>query len=301
LKPHRFALLISVFVYGNAYGNSNPPGGFILPDSLPEVSIRFSTSENLIILPVTINDSVRVNLILDTGSRNLVLFGKRFEKLFSLQPGRRVEFSGLGNGKTCVGKAFYNNKATISGVEGDRVPVIVVPHGKVFNFFDGIDGVIGYELFLKLEIEINFSSHTISFRSAPNSSVIPDHSRIPIELIDSRPVVRSKILTDRDVACETDVVIDTGSSLGLLIKTTDIKSFRYRTSEVPVGYGLAGFVYGYHARIKTLQLKEMFLLDIPAGITSDATDNSASLGMRVLKNYILVINYSKSFISMKRV
>src|SRR5688572_24195031 len=61
---------------------SAPKAGFSLPDNVQEVTFKFRKFKNLILLPVIINDTVVVNLILDTGCRNLLLFGGVFEKLF---------------------------------------------------------------------------------------------------------------------------------------------------------------------------------------------------------------------------
>ena len=78
--------------------------GFHLPDSMTSITFRYKTIKNLIMLPVRINDTLVVNLILDTGTRNIVLFGKRFQKYFTTQPNRPIQFSGLGSGKPVIGK-----------------------------------------------------------------------------------------------------------------------------------------------------------------------------------------------------
>src|SRR5688500_86252 len=103
------------------------PDGFHLPDSIKEMTLRYRSVRNLIVLPVTINDSIRVNLILDTGCRNLVLFGKKFKKLMNLQPGRQIQFSGLGSGRPVAGSISLFNKIAIDQVLGERIAVVVVP------------------------------------------------------------------------------------------------------------------------------------------------------------------------------
>src|SRR5436190_8785141 len=104
-----------------------PASGFYLPDSLFEFTMRYKTVGGLIVLPVVINDSVRVNLILDTGCRNLLLFGKRFEHLF-LTEMKPVQFSGLGSGRPLTGRLSLNNSVSIEAVTGKRIPIIVVPN-----------------------------------------------------------------------------------------------------------------------------------------------------------------------------
>jgi hypothetical protein len=107
IKISLFNLLLLVAILGNKSTLANV--GFSMPDSVREVTFRYKTVQGLILLPVIINDTVKVNLILDTGCRNLVLFGKRFQKLFDIQPGREVKFSGLGAGHPVVGGVSLNN------------------------------------------------------------------------------------------------------------------------------------------------------------------------------------------------
>src|SRR5687768_15698650 len=145
---------------------SESKAGFFLPENVSEVTFRFETVQNLIVLPVTINDTICVNLILDTGCRNLVLFGKKFQKLFSTVQGQPVQFAGLGNGKPVNGKLSLNNKVSIHAVIGEQIPVVVVPQRNLFSAYQNIHGVIGYDILIKFEIELNSQQQLITFRPA---------------------------------------------------------------------------------------------------------------------------------------
>src|SRR5688572_25246721 len=90
-----------LMIFSSSFATRTP--GFYLPDSINEMTIHYRVMKNLIILPVVINDSLEVNLILDTGCRNLVLFDKSFLKLLKLEKGRQVQFSGLGSGAPVYG------------------------------------------------------------------------------------------------------------------------------------------------------------------------------------------------------
>src|SRR5262245_22584582 len=113
--------------------------GFSMPDSLQEVTFKYKTLRNLILLPVIINDTVRVNLILDTGCRNLVLFGTGFNKIFELHPDKEVKFSGLGSGKPVSGRLSLNNKVSIDAMIGEKIPVVIIPDQKLFRSDDKVD------------------------------------------------------------------------------------------------------------------------------------------------------------------
>ena len=171
--------------------------GFSMSDQVQEFTMRYETVDNLIILPVVINNSVHVNLILDTGCRNIILFGKKLHREFETTADRKVEFSGLGNGKPITGNLSLNNTVTMGRVEGVNMPIVIVPHPNLFAGYRHVDGVIGYDIFIKFEVEINASRRLITFRPALSALLSSDFEKVPLQIEDSRPIVRSKLfLTD---------------------------------------------------------------------------------------------------------
>ena len=119
-------------IFNSGHAGRHPAAGFSLPDSVSEMTLRYRTVKDLIVLPVTINDSLQVNLILDTGCRNLILFGKRFRKRLRIHPGKSVEFSGLGSGAAVTGALSIGNKVSINEVLGKQIPVVVVANNNLF-------------------------------------------------------------------------------------------------------------------------------------------------------------------------
>ncbi|HEY9006557.1 aspartyl protease family protein [Ohtaekwangia sp.] len=277
--------------------------GFSLPDHLQEVSMRYKSVDDLILLPVVINDSIKVNLILDTGCRNLVLFGKRFQKLFKLEPDKKVQFSGLGSGRSVNGALSLSNKVAIDAVVGELLPVIVIPEQNLFHSFINVHGVIGYDVFTKFEIEINPKEKQITFRPAATATLNPDYIQVPIRIADSRPLIDCRVVFDKNRTHVCDLMIDTGSTLGLLLKTTDMDSykFKFRPRETVLGRGLNGDIEGYQTNTEVLQLSALEIKNLPTGIIYSPWHNYASIGMNILKNYTLVLNYCKGYAGFKKI
>lgn len=294
--------LIILFACINSFafvpGVPSSRAGFFLPDSIEEVTLRFRRANNLILLPVTINDSLHVNLILDTGCRNVVLFGKRFLKEFEVHPDRRVEFSGLGSGNSISGRISVGNKVAIGAVLGERIPVVVVPNPNLFGSYVGVDGIIGYDIFIKFEIELHNSQQLITFRPAQTAQIPSDYNLIPIRIEDSRPIIQSTLtLMGREESL--DIMIDTGSSLGLLLKTdegTDL--FRNAKTEI-LGRGLNGPIEGVNVRAEGVRLHSFLLRRVPVGVVHSAWAGMPSVGMDVLRDYSLVLNYCKGYAGLK--
>lgn len=280
--------------------SSGPRAGFFLPDSVKEMTLRYRTVNGLILLPVTINDSVHVNLVLDTGCRNLILFGRKFRKLFRIHSPRPVEFSGLGTGAPVTGTLSINNKVRIEQVAGERIPIVVVKDASLFARYTNVDGVIGYEIFLKFEIELNARERRITFRPALNTLVPYGYAKVPLRIVDARPVMESEIFLGKNKSHALELMIDTGSTLGLLLKTTDLSSLLSAHPERVLGFGLNGPISGYSISAERLVLQDFEIKKVPAGIVSSAWHNNASIGMEVLKDYIVVVNYCKAYACFKK-
>jgi hypothetical protein len=298
VKTFLHAILLILFYHSV---HALPVSGFYLPDSVHEMTLRYKTLKNLIVLPVMINDSVRVNLILDTGCRNLVLFGKRFQKMLQLSPGRIVQFSGLGSGKPVNASVSLFNKVSIKQVLGERIPIVVVPNKNVLVGYNGIDGVIGYDIFLKFEIQLNPARQIITFRPAATAVAPSGFTEIPLKIIDSRPVMESNIIVGSEDARDYELMIDTGSAVGLLLKTTTLETFGQEMVEYNIGHGFNGPISGYRTDARRLQVRGLEMQHLPAGIIKSEWHNYASLGMAVLKDYILVLNYCKAYACLKKI
>ena len=298
-SPHFFLAVLFLITFHFA-SLAAKPAGFFLPDSVQEMTLKYRTVKDLIILPVTINDSVEVNLILDTGCRNLILFGRKFEKLLRIDSHRPVVFSGLGNGKPVSGELSLDNKVSMNHVLGEQIPVVIVRSNNLFGNYHNVHGVIGYDIFVKFEVEINARDRMITFRPAMGSSAPYGYTQVPLRVVDARPVMGSHIILDSKTSVALELMIDTGSSLALLLKTTKIGKFGSHRNETVLGIGFNGPVSGYEMVSKKILLEGLEMDRISTGIVSSRWHSNASIGMQVLKDYVVVLNYCKSYICFKR-
>jgi hypothetical protein len=289
------ALLIFYFTAA-AYPNA----GFCLPDSVSEMQLKFRNVRDLIVVPVMINNTVEVNLILDTGCRSLVLFGKKFEKMLNVTD-QEVSFSGLGAGQPVMGHLSLNNHVSIKSIEGKNVALVVVPDRNLFSAYADVHGVIGYDIFIKFEIEINSRAHLLKFRPASSASPPYGYARIPLEIVDSKPVMESQLLFGKSLNQQWPLMIDTGSTLGLLLKTSDLSPFSSFCQETVVGRGFNGLLKGYRTKLKKMILKGLQLQGVAIGVVESTRTNQASIGMNILKDYVVILNYCQSYACFKAV
>ena len=293
---HAAAFVLSLFFFFtphllDAYTDT----GFSLPNDVREVTIHYKTFKNLILLPVTINDTVNVNLILDTGSRNLLLFGKRFEKIFNIEPVRRIKFAGLGNGGPLSGKLALDNKVSIHALLGEKIPVVIVPRNSLFAGRPDVHGIIGYDIFIKFETTIDASNQLITFRPAEEADLPYGYTKIPLRIEDCKPLIHSKVFFSNPEGTAFDLMLDTGSALGLLLRSADTKRFESGTPGKILGRGLCGFVTGSIARAEKLVIDTFEIKALIAGISWSTIHSHGSIGMGVMKDYTIVLNYCKAY------
>lgn len=297
--PRVFIRVLFILVAHQSLG-ALPNAGFSLPQNVQEITFNFESFKNLILLPVTINDTVNVNLILDTGCRNLLLFGKRFEKLFSIEPGHKIRFSGLGEGQPLIGKLSLNNKVSIHALLGEKIPIVIVPGKNLFSGFPKVHGVIGYDIFIKFEIEFNASNRLITFRPAALAEISPEFTKIALRVEDTRPLIQSQIFFSNPDGTHCDLMLDTGSALGLLLKSTGLKKFQEEHPNKILGKGFNGNVRGIERWTEKLILETFEIKALVAGVTWSVLPGYGSVGMDVMKDYTIVLNYCKAYAGFKK-
>ena len=275
------------------------PHGFYLPEPIEQVTIRYTCVNNLIVLPLVINGKIPVNLILDTGTRNIVLFGKRFEKLLQFVPDRKVQFLGMGSGKPVYGKLSIDNQVELTSLIGEKIALVVVPNKNVFVNTPKVDGIIGYDIFQRFEVEIDPRQKLITFRSPASKFVPPGFTQIPMRIENTKPIIDSEFLLESGVNLNTSLMIDTGSQLTFLLKTTNEVLLNSYSPEL-LGFGMSGSIEGIKAMAETINLAGIKFQNRSTGIILSAWHNYGSIGMGVLKEYTLIINYAGAYACLKK-
>ena len=81
---------------------------------------------------------------------------------------------------------------------GDQIPVVIVGENNLFRNYQNVDGVIGYDIFVKFEVEINARYRIITFPPALNGSAPHGYMKVPLHIVDVRPVMASEIFLDKN-------------------------------------------------------------------------------------------------------
>lgn len=260
--------------------------------------MTYRTMDNLIVLPFVVNGTRQVNLVLDTSCRTVILFGKKFGQSLETVPGRTVEFSGMGSGQPARGIVSLGNEVRLGPVRGENIPIVIVSQKRPFQNHMKIDGLIGYDIFTRFEIEIHPYRQEITFRSAFHRCLPDGYEYIPLNMLDQKPMIASTIVFPGETLTSS-VLVDTGSTLGLLLKSPDASRFKHIEEQVILGMGLNGAIEGSSIVAHKLLLNTYEIENISAGITYTPLHDYASVGMGILKNYGIIINFVQSYLGLR--
>jgi len=274
--------------------------GYRFLEGATHTAIKFETYKDLIVIPAKINDTLSVRLILDTGTRSMLLYGKKFEGLRNRDRFKHVKVSGWGSPEGVDAQVSYPNTIQIGHVVGESLGVAVVTSRSLFNDKPQIDGIIGYELFAKFVVEINYKARTIYLFERMPYNHAQGFTSVPLEINMAMPQVESSIVLDKNTTVNLRLLVDTGSSLGLTLFSKD--KYAEFSSEIqrPVGIGLNGIIKGFDLYLKHLFLGSLKVKSIPSYLVNvqehpdDKFTFCGSIGAAFLKKHIVIFDYPSS-------
>lgn len=275
-------------------------GGYHFLEGTSHTTIRFELYRNLIVIPARINDTLNVKLILDTGTRSMLLYGKRFAAMNNLSGNRRLKVSGWGSPEGVDGQVSYPNDVTIGSIEGNQLGIAVVPTRHLFDDKPAIDGIVGYELFVKFVVEINYHTRTIYLFDKLPAGHAEGFTSVPLEINKAMPQVQSTIVLKDRTTVNMRLLVDTGSSLGLTLFSKD--KIKTNPSDVPkpVGIGLNGIIKGVDLYLKHFFLGNLKARSVPSYVVKvdehpdDKFSYCGSVGAAFLKKHIVIFDYPSS-------
>lgn len=290
------AFVLSLLLLISPAAKANP-GGYRFTEGVSHTTIHFTTYQNLILIPAQLNDTLRVTLILDTGTRSLLLYGKKFKKLQRALSHKKVRVTGWGSPNGVEAALSFPNSIAIGDVRGTDLGIAVVDDRKLFSDKPQIDGIIGYELFVRFAVEIDYKSKTIKLYDRLPRHYIRDFVQLPIEVNCARPLINTTVQFRNKTSMKLKLLIDTGSSLGLTVFATDKSKFYSGEYSKEIGIGLSGSIKGYDLFVKHFNLGDMQVSRVRSSLVEvvehpdKAFSYSGSLGAAFLKEHVVVFDY----------
>ncbi len=264
--------------------------------------IPFELERNHVIVPVRINGR-SVRLVLDTGmpAHGVVLFGGlRVDSIPPTFTGKAV-VAGVGAGRT---EAQTANDATIElpGLELTQQLATVMPFDRDRSLaFEQRDGVIGYSLFSRFLVRIDFDKMTIIIEDPARRVYSERAAKVPLELVGNIPRVQCEVRPLEGTAVPVELVVDLGASHAVSLKASGDSKIRVPMGavEANTGRGVGGVVTGYVARITSITLGGQRLENVVASFRTtahsapglEALVRDGNLGADALRRFNVTFDY----------
>ena len=301
----------------------NPGGSLFAQEKSKELSfvnpwqesltLPFQFINNLIIIPVRINNSDTLRFILDTGLNTTIITELATGDSLLLNYARKITLAGLGKGQPVEALHSYNNHFDIAGIKGLRQNIYVLLENNLNLSSElgvWIHGLTGHNVFKHFIIEINYEKELITFHKPETYRYKRLNRRtviLPLLIHNSKPYIQTTIIQNDGTVIPVKLLIDTGAghALWLDLRSHPQLKFPENTIESFLGRGLNGEIYGKMGRIKKLYIDKFELKDVIASYPDSLSlgkaigldERNGSLGSEVLRRFKLIIDYSNKQIS----
>jgi hypothetical protein len=269
-------------------------------------TVPFKLVNNLIIIPVFINNSDTLRFILDTGVQSVLLTELSAGKTLHLNYVRKVRVQGLGLGAEVEAFQSYGNNFYFSGIEGKNVDMLILKEDIFFlssKLGLQVHGLIGYDIFKNFIVEIDYDSEVLILHNPlrVNRKKLKGIT-LPLTIENTKPYLNASIVQDDSSKIAVKLIVDTGASHSVSLDRTDSSKIKLpnQTIESYLGKGISGDIKGKIGRILGLQVGNFQLLDIPASFpdsiytknVSGLAHRNGNLGADILRRFHVIFDYA---------
>jgi len=299
-------------------GFSNLQGqnlGFSIAGGKKRVQIPIEIHNNLIVIPVVLNDALPLKFILDTGVRTSILTQKTFSDILDLEYTRKYVISGPG-GQNLVDAYITNNVSLeLPGVTGKGHAMLVLGQDylELRNYLGtDVHGILGYELFSRFIIEIDYEKKLLTLMLPEKFRRHRHYQSLPITIEDTKPYIVVPVVFQNGNRLNAKLLIDSGASHGLMLEPTSDSIIQVPQNAVStlLGRGLGGEIVGKVGRIKSVKIGNYEMDKVIANFPdpnsySDSIKignvfRNGALGGELLSRFVVIFNFPQERIYLKK-
>lgn len=258
----RKLLLILFILFSPDISHAGEPG-FEFDRDRRRIRVPVKISQNLIVVPVSINGSAPLNFILDTGIRTTILTEPLMAEMLGLGFDESIFVFGLGGEGIVEATRSRDVTIQIRGVTGKNMNLIILPED-VLSFSEmmgfPVHGIIGYDFFKNFPVEINHHAQTLQIYRDQNYRIGRRSNVIPLQIIDQKPYVKATLVGQNADTVTTNLLVDLGASHAAYVNNKHL-----RLSDITIqsflGQGLSGNLTGRMGRVEKLIIHDKIAVD----------------------------------------
>ncbi|NJM24369.1 MAG: hypothetical protein HC859_01415 [Bacteroidia bacterium] len=279
------------------------------------VDIPIEIHNNLVVVPVVLNGMLPLKFIIDTGVRTAILTQKTFTDILNLPYSRKYSISGPGGVKLVDAYVVNNVTLSLPGITGRGHAMLVLEEDylELRNYLGtDVHGILGYELFSRFIVEINYERHTMTLRTPGRFRKRRRYQTLPIKVEDTKPYLVTDITLANGKVVKAKLLLDSGASHGLILDPSSDPNITVPDSTVSsvIGRGLGGEITGKVGRIAALKMGD-YVLKTPIAnfpdpnsymdsLKTGSTFRNGAIGGEVLSRFTVIFNFPKEEVYLKR-
>lgn len=288
--------------------------GFSLADGATKVQIPIEIHNNLVVVPVIVNNQLPLKFIVDTGVRTTILTQKVFSDILHLAYTKKYTIAAPGGAN--IVNAYITNNVTLDlpGVHGRGHAMLVLEtdYLELRNTLGSdVHGILGYELFSRFVVKIDYDTKILTLMAPSKFKPRKKYSRLPITVEDTKPYYVAEVKINDTTSLSAKLMVDTGASHGLFLDTESNSKIVVPEKNITcvIGRGLGGLITGRTARIKSLRVGKYEVTDMIANfpdpqvikdtLRTGRVYRNGSLGGEILSRFQVVFDFPREKIYLK--
>jgi predicted aspartyl protease len=278
-------------------------------------SMPFRVYSNLIVVPVTIDDSDTLNFILDTGVNSIFITDPNVAEKLGLQYVREVLISGAGEEKPLSALVSIDHLFKLGKIVGYRQNIVALSEDILqLSEFIGIPihGIFGHSLFEHFVVTIDFNSLMLNIREPEKFHYKKRYGeKYPIVVTESKPYTEAISITEKDSSArKVRLVIDTGAGHALLLNSEEGHiQLPEKVIGANLGRGLNGEIFGNIGRVPKVSIGKLEMNDVIASFPDSISfsmkfppngeSRQGSIGGEFLRRFNVTLNYKEGYMALK--
>jgi len=308
--------LLTIFLALTLFKISNGQTlGFVIADGKKRIEIPIQIQNNLVVVPVVLNDVLPLKFIADTGVQTAILTQKAFSDILQLPYSRKYSVSGPGGEKLIEAHVTNNVSIALPGVTGKGHALLVLEEDylELRNFLGtDVHGILGYELFSRFIVKIDYDKKVMTLIMPEKFHPRKKFQEIPMLVEDTKPFILTALNLTASNSMTAKLLMDTGASHGLLLEPSSDERIVVPSNTVStvIGRGLGGVITGKTGRIESLKLGDYTLNNVLANfpdpnsymdtLKSTLTFRHGTVGGEILSRFTVIFNYPQGKLYLKK-
>lgn len=275
-----------------------------------KISVPFELCNNLVVVPVTMNDTIPLKFILDTGVETSILTEPLIAELLHLRYDKEINIKGPGNSYEVTAYLVNQVRLSMPGAVCTGVPIYVLAEDylQLKNVMGvNVHGILGSDIFRRFVVDLDYSNKVMTLWE-PSKYVPPRKCNSEtFDIIDNKPYIKV-ILKNGENIDTTRLLLDLGASHAIMLTIGEDSPFRLPDKYITqrIGQGIAGEIPGYIGRTSELYFGGFKFENVITSFTDSgyydrrSVNTYGSIGSDILSRFRLIIDYPHNKVYLKK-